>query len=102
MTKLIAVLLALTLLPAICFAAGWDSVEVSNLPEQITVGTEIQLDYKVTYYGDIAGIEWSSSDPDVLSYSEGYVKAVAPGTATLTATLRNGSRSFNIEVTPAD
>ena len=98
MTKLIAVFLTLTLLPAICFAAGWDSVEVENLPEQIVVGEEILLDYKVTYYGDIAGIEWASSDPDVLSYSEGYVKAVAPGAATLTATLLNGSRSFNVEV----
>ena len=103
MTKLIAVLFALTLIPAACFAAGWDSVEVKNLPEQITAGEEILLDYEVTYYNEgTFTIEWSTSDPDVLSYSEGYVKAISPGTATLTATLRNGSRSFNVEVTPAD
>ena len=45
-------------------------------------------------------VNWSSSDENVATVDEnGYVTAVAPGTATITATTEDGGKKATCEVT---
>ncbi|MBP5154227.1 MAG: Ig-like domain-containing protein, partial [Lachnospiraceae bacterium] len=64
-------------------------MSVSVTPEEglLPVGEELQLTAEVTpAYLDDLTVSWSSSDPDVATVSaDGVVKALSPGTVTITA-----------------
>lgn len=77
-----------------------DSISISNAPSKMYLGDSKQLSWTVTAYSGSTYVEWESSNESVVKISSsGLLTAVGPGNAKITATLRNGSKSFNISVT---
>ena len=64
-----------------------DRISISDDSLSLLTGAEFQLS-AVAYPWTLAdkSISWSSSDPGVATVEDGFVTAVAPGTATITAT----------------
>lgn len=61
----------------------------------LVCGETKTIDYKVFPFTD--DIVWSSSDPSVLSVSEGKITAHMPGTVTVTATIGNTSATAEVD-----
>jgi len=72
-----------------------------TLPDELsrlTSGDSRQLTVNVFPATAVGEITWNSSNPAVASVADGLVKALTPGTATITATAANGV-SGSIEIT---
>lgn len=82
----------------ICPYAPKDTISIDNQPSSLIVGESLALSWTVTYYSGSSSVSWSSSDSSVLSAEGGTLVAKAAGTATVTATLNNGSKSFKVKV----
>jgi len=74
-----------------------DTITVKNMVTAIDVGESVVLDWLVTYYSGSSEVSWSSSDNDIVSVSkDGKLTAINPGKANITATMRNGSKTFSV------
>ena len=83
----------------ICPYAPKDTISVSNMPTKLFVGDSVKLEWKVTYYSGRSYVDWKSSDEAVVKVSSsGVLTAIAPGKATITATLFNGEKKNNITI----
>lgn len=68
-------------------------------PQVILEGEEIQMNYEVSNSGTTVPVKWSSSNPHVISCTEGgKIKGLAKGKATITVKARNGKSSDSITV----
>ncbi len=85
----------------ICPYSPKDSITVKNFPNVMQIGTSNALDWEVVFYAGNGAVSWSSSNPQVVTVnSSGVLYAVGIGSATITATLANGSQSFSVTVQP--
>lgn len=77
------------------------SVKLDAEKLTLTIGDSKKLTATITPSTALdKSIEWKSSDPDIVSVSKGTVTAVGEGTATITATSKDGSnQSASCEVT---
>lgn len=76
-----------------------DKISVNNMPSKMYVGDSIELDWDVTAYSGSYSVDWQSSNKSVLSISSsGVLKAISPGNAKITASLRNGEKTYNVSV----
>ncbi|MBR3630209.1 MAG: leucine-rich repeat protein [Oscillospiraceae bacterium] len=103
--------------------AGWDPIFGSGLPQLQVLGNvheitpkisisessaELAVDHLLqitaTPYPKILDVTWHSSDPSVATVEDGAVRAIAFGTATITATVTNGGKkvSASCKVTVTD
>lgn len=83
----------------ICPYAPKDSISVSNMPSKMAIGDTVALSWSVTQYSGSSNVQWSSSDDSVVRIdSEGNLTACNEGTAEITATLRNGEKTFTVTV----
>lgn len=83
----------------ICPYAPKDKISVSNMPSKMYVGDMVNLSWKVTANSGSNNVTWTSSNANVLQISSsGIISAIAPGKATITATMRNGEKSYNITI----
>lgn len=80
----------------ICPYAPKDTISISNIPKSIDIGSSVSLEWEVTYYSSSGRVEWTSSAPEIIDVSSGVLTAKAPGKATITANLTNGSKSFTV------
>lgn len=80
----------------ICPYAAKDTISISNQPSSISIGDTVTLEWTVTYYSGNSSVIWSSSDPSVIDATGGTLTAKAPGTATITAQLYNGVKTFKV------
>lgn len=80
----------------ICPYAPKDTISISNIPKSIDIGSSVSLEWEVTYYSNSGRVEWTSSAPEIIDVSSGVLTAKAPGKATITANLTNGSKSFTV------
>ena len=74
------------------------TIRAINLPQDFSMecGTTLLLDYSI-FPNDGAQIIWTSSDPSILSVADGFVTAINPGSAEVTATIGDVSESITIE-----
>ncbi len=85
----------------ICPYSSKDSITVFNFPNVLRIGDSQSLEWEVIYYTGNDTVTWSSSDTQVVTVSNsGVLNAVGIGSATITATLANGSQSFSVSVQP--
>ncbi|MDE5855250.1 MAG: Ig-like domain-containing protein, partial [Ruminococcus sp.] len=71
--------------------------KITNKPESITEGDEIQISaFSTNANGEI---EWSSSNSNILTYENGKFKAVGSGDVTITATRKNTNITDTITYT---
>lgn len=83
----------------ICPYAPKDKISVSNMPSKMYVGDKVNLSWNVTANSGSKNVTWTSSDTNVLQVtSSGVISAISPGKATITATMRNGEKSYNITI----
>ncbi|MCL2427332.1 MAG: Ig-like domain-containing protein [Oscillospiraceae bacterium] len=75
-----------------------DTISINNKPSTMYVGDNIILSWSVDSDNIISSVNWSSSDSSVVAVNNGELIAHANGTATITATTRNGEASFRIVV----
>ena len=78
------------------------SIVINSKKTKIKIGETIKLDYSLIPENASTSIIWSSSDNTILSVSsDGNVKGVAPGKATVTVTTSNGlSNTITLDVLP--
>lgn len=77
--------------------SGWITMDVESL--DLTVGDEYMI--KVSTYSDLIPVEWSSSDANVAEVdSDGVVKAVSVGTASIVASCGGASAECVVTVSP--
>ena len=63
------------------------------------VGDNVKLSWTVTANSGSTSVTWTSSNSSVLKISSsGEITAVSPGKATVTATLKNGEKTYNITI----
>ena len=84
----------------ICPYSPKDTISVDNMPSSMKIGDEVILSWTVTYHSGSSSVKWSSSDNDVVAVVNSRLTAKGEGTATITADLKNGSRTFKVKVTP--
>ena len=84
----------------ICPYSPKDTIKVSNMPSKMKLGESVNLSWDVTYHSGSSSVSWESSDSSVVKTGNGTLQAVGEGTATITATMRNGSKTFKVTVTP--
>ena len=82
----------------ICPYSPKDTIQISNQPSTMDVGQSLDLEWELTYYSGSPSVTWSSSDSSIVAVSDGTLKSKKPGTATITATLYNGVKNFNVTV----
>ena len=70
-----------------------DVITLNTSAVAINVGDSIRLYETVTPSNNVSGVTWSSSDSKIATVVNGEVKGVSAGTATITATLANGSHA---------
>lgn len=76
-----------------------DKISVKNMPSKMYVGDKVDLSWTVDAPSGSKSVEWESSDTSVAVISQqGVLTAVSPGKTVITATLRNGSSTFNLSV----
>lgn len=70
-----------------------DVVTLNTSTLSMNVGDTVKLIETVKPSNNVSGVTWSSSDTKIATVTNGEVKAVANGTATITAKLANGSKA---------
>lgn len=71
-----------------------DVISLNTTSMSMNVGDSVKLIESVTPSNNVSGVTWSSSDAKIATVSNnGEVKAVSNGTATITASLANGSKA---------
>ncbi len=75
-----------------------DTINISNQPNSLNVGDAINLEWQVITYSENSDVSWSSSDSSVVSVDKGMLTAKKAGSATITATLKNGAHSFSVTI----
>ena len=80
-----------------------DTINVSNVPETLLIGQTMKIKYSVTSVkGNNTG-SWTSNNSDVLEItSDGNISAKNIGTAVITLTTYNNSKSHTIKVAPVE
>lgn len=77
-----------------------DTIVVSNAPSSIKVGEQYDLSYSITGSSKSAGT-WSTSDKSIIDVSSsGALYAKGVGSATVTLSTSNNSKSFTVTVEP--
>lgn len=73
-------------------------VSFSKTPHTLYIGDEFEMEYTLQ---DGASVEWSSSDNDVASVTDGLIIANKPGAATIKAefTLKKESKEYTFDIT---
>ncbi len=77
-------------------AAGAGVVALSHTSGTVPQGKTFLIQ---TTQAPAGGVTWSSSDPDVATVTNGYIYAVSPGTATITASDAGGANTAACRVT---
>lgn len=67
---------------------GWDTISIAETTAEVEAGQTVKL--TVTKTGDLSS-QWTSDNEDVACVLGGVVYGMTPGTATITATTRNGN-----------
>ena len=104
--KFALVLIVLSLF-ALCFSVGCGGtdtgkkISLDKTAIEIQIGEEYTLGVIVTgaEYADVIQTEWSSSAPSVATVTQGKVKGVSVGTATVTAKVGNATATCKVTVT---
>jgi len=78
-----------------------EAIEINCNQSEIQVGNQLQLTVTAIPKGASARVEWSSTDPSIVSVSEnGLIKGETPGSATIKAISKvNASKSDEVNIT---
>lgn len=60
----------------------------------------LTVTYNPSNTTDNKTITWTTSDPNIATVADGYVKAISAGTATITATVGDKTATYELTVTP--